>query len=104
MSNNDLVARIHRQRNWSLHNFGPDKRTGGIIDHIRKELVEIEENPTDLFEWVDVIILGFDGAWRAGYTPEQIATALSEKQDKNEQREWPDWRTLTENDAIEHIK
>ena len=53
-------------------------------------------------EWVDVIILGFDGAWRSGATPEQIVAAIVEKQTKNEGRKWPDWRTADRGKAIEH--
>ena len=53
-------------------------------------------------EWVDVIILGFDGAWRSGATPEQIVAAIVAKQTKNEGRRWPDWRTADRGKAIEH--
>jgi hypothetical protein len=95
---------LFRQREWSRETFGPGHRTGGVIDHIRRELVEVEANPLDVNEWVDVIILAFDGAWRAGYEPEQIITAIKEKQTRNEGRSWPDWRTGSEDHAIEHVK
>jgi hypothetical protein len=73
-----------------------------VIDHIRKELAEIEAAPDDLSEWVDVIILAFDGAWRAGYLPQQILDAIAAKQARNEARTWPDWRTAPADQAIEH--
>lgn len=98
----DLITHLKRQREWSAHTFGPGNRTAGVIDHIRKELKEIEESPLDLSEWIDVAILAFDGAWRAGYSPEEIASALVAKQAKNEARTWPDWRTMPEDKAIEH--
>lgn len=98
----DLVAHLQRQRDFSARTFGPGNRTAGVIDHIRKELREIEESPLDLSEWIDVVILAFDGAWRAGYTPEEIAAALVAKQAKNEARTWPDWRTMPSDKAIEH--
>lgn len=98
----DLVAHLHRQREWSERTFGPGHRTAGVLDHIRKELKEIEESPLDLSEWIDVAILAFDGAWRAGYSPEEIAAALVAKQIKNEARKWPDWRTIPMDKAIEH--
>lgn len=69
----DLVAHLHRQRAFSQRTFGPGARAQGVVDHIRKELCEIEADPTDLTEWVDVVLLALDGAWRAGYEPEQIA-------------------------------
>lgn len=53
----DLVSHIHRQREFSRRTFGPGDRHKGIIDHIRKELVEIEQAPGDIKEWIDVIIL-----------------------------------------------
>lgn len=98
----DLVAHLRRQHEWSERTFGPGNRTAGVLDHIRKELVEIEENPLDLSEWIDVAILALDGAWRAGYSPEEIAGALLAKQARNEARTWPDWRTQSSDKAIEH--
>lgn len=100
----DLVAHMHRARAFSLRTFGPGARTKGVIDHIRKELLEIEAAPSDIEEWVDVVILALDGAWRSGATPEQIAKAISDKQAKNEARNWPDWRTAPTDKAIEHVK
>jgi hypothetical protein len=97
-----LETYITEQRKFSSETFGPGARTKGVIDHIRKELTEIEAKPSDLFEWVDVIILALDGAWRAGYEPEEICDALEVKAARNKRREWPDWRTRSEDEAIEH--
>lgn len=98
------AAHIDRQRRWSLDTFGPGSRLHGVIDHIRKELAEIEAAPDDVTEWVDVIILALDGAWRAGYEPQAIIDAIKAKQAKNEARAWPDWRTASPDQAIEHIR
>ena len=98
----DMVAHLYRQQNWSEQTFGPGYRTQGVIDHIRKELIEIEADPSDISEWIDVVILALDGAWRVGATPEKIVAALVAKQVKNESRKWPDWRTADPNKAIEH--
>lgn len=95
---------IDRQRKFSYKTYGPGGRDNGIVDHIRKELVEIEEAPEDLEEWVDVIILAIDGAWRAGFGPQEIIDAIVAKQLKNENRQWPDWRTAEPGKAIEHIR
>lgn len=100
----DLVAYLRRQITFSEKTFGPGQRTEGVIDHIRKELIEIESHPRDLEEWIDLIMLGFDGAWRAGYCPEDIARQLEAKLVKNEGRQWPDWRTAEPGKAIEHIR
>lgn len=93
---------LRRQREWSLRTFGPSRRTAGISDHIRKELDEIADDPDDWREWIDVVILALDGAWRHGGSPREILDAIVEKQTKNEARVWPDWRTMSEDAAIEH--
>ncbi len=98
------AAHLSRQKEWSRATFGPGPRTQGVIDHIRKELTEIEADPSDLMEWVDVLILAFDGAWRAGWEPEEIIEAIQAKQAQNELRSWPDWRTADPNAAIEHVR
>lgn len=100
----DLLAHLRRQAEWSERTFGPGGRVQGVCDHIRKELVEVEAEGGPLSEWVDVIILGLDGAWRSGATPEQIAVAIMAKQRKNELRNWPDWRTADPSKAIEHVR
>ena len=100
----DLLAHLVRQRAFSERTFGPGSRTAGVVDHIRKELREIEADPADLSEWIDVVILAFDGAWRAGYSCEEVVAALVDKQTKNEARNWPDWRTVPDDKAIEHVR
>ncbi|MEI6317451.1 MAG: dATP/dGTP pyrophosphohydrolase domain-containing protein [Pseudomonadota bacterium] len=100
----DLIAHLRRHIAFSTATFGPGARAAGVIDHIRKELREIEADPTDLEEWCDVMMLAFDGAWRSGATPEQIAAAIEAKQTKNEGRQWPDWRTAPTDRAIEHVR
>jgi hypothetical protein len=116
----DFKSHLARQRIWSAQTFGPSDRTKGVVDHIRKELHEIvaAKASVDLAEasghdstphrvaltgeWIDVVILALDGAWRSGATPDQIIEALVAKQAKNETRTWPDWRTMSEDKAIEH--
>lgn len=122
----NFAAYIRRQIGWSGTVFGPGSRQAGVCDHIRKELTEILEasatgEPT-LPEWIDVIILGLDGAWRSQtiadspemraigeqrpWTPDAIArmicAALDAKFAKNAARTWPDWRTADPDKAIEH--
>lgn len=101
----DLIAHLRRLRAWSLKTFGPGERTSSLLDHIRKELAEVEREPRDVTEWTDIATLALDGAWRHGYTPEQIARAIETKQTINErERCWPDWRTQPEGRAIEHVR
>jgi hypothetical protein len=98
----DLVAHLERQAKFSLATFGPGPRVKMVLDHIHKELIEIEAKPADLYEWVDVVLLALDGAWRAGFEPKDIAGALAGKLAQNEARSWPDWREQDPDKAIEH--
>lgn len=100
----DLIAHLHRQREFSARTFGPGPRTAGVIAHIRKELIEIEDAPGDLTEWVDVVLLALDGAWRAGHEPAAIALAIATKQIHNQQRQWPNWQTADPRAPIEHVR
>ncbi|WP_246705130.1 dATP/dGTP pyrophosphohydrolase domain-containing protein [Rhizobium sp. RM] len=87
---------------WNLRTFGPGMRTAGTLDHIRKECREIEANPNDPKEWVDIILLGINGLVRQGHTPAQIIAEIHGKHEVNEARIWPDWRTTDPARAIEH--
>lgn len=97
-----LTDYLCRQRVWSKETFGPGKRTGGICEHIRKELLEIQADPTDVVEWIDVMILAMDGYWRAGGDPAHLMGALRVKQMKNFARTWPP--PGPEDEASEHIR
>jgi hypothetical protein len=61
----DMKAHLLRQMAFSRGAFGPGERRQSIIEHIRKELVEIEESDGSHEEWVDVVILALDGLWRS---------------------------------------
>lgn len=73
----------------------------GVLDHIKKEITEIEAKPDDLSEWVDLILLAFDGAFRNGFSPNQITDALARKFRINMSRIWP--AIPDPEKAIEHI-
>lgn len=114
----DFEAHLTRQIAWSRATFGPRTRREGVIDHIKKELEEVALAKTSaerVKEWTDVAILALDGLWReiaygAGLTTvtpvaARLAVAsILAKHDKNELRDWPDWRTADPNKAIQHIK
>lgn len=123
----DLVAHLTRQAAFSRATFGPGTRAKGVLDHIAKEIEEVrafypEELPVGrepnhaaaAKEWVDLVILSFDGLLRAlaaahpGWTFDQVAQHAVEmmlaKQGKNERRDWPDWRGQSADKAIEHVR
>lgn len=101
----DLIEHLREQAAWSAETFGPGDRLHGVTDHMTKEIEEVREAaPEDrLAEWVDLIILACDGAWRSGASPEDIAAAIRAKFAKNRARQWPDWRTADPTKAIEHV-
>jgi hypothetical protein len=98
------AAHLRRQHNFSQTTFGPGSRVAGVLDHIRKELAEVEAEPNDLSEWADLVILALDGALRQDFSPQDILNAIEAKQTKNESRLWPDWRTQDTDKAIEHVR
>lgn len=130
----NMQDHLRRQMAFSRWAFGPGERRKGVIDHIRKELVEIEGGGGGPEEWVDVVILALDGLTRAlanetrttfstyrdGHenrteekkvrvrkwedVPETALRMIVSKQSKNEQRDWPDWRTAPKDRAIEHVR
>ncbi len=102
----DLEKHIERQKVFSLENFGPgnaEEKVDGIVDHIRKELIEVLENPMDTYEWIDIVLLALDGAARTGSSAKDICFVLGFKQTINEERDWPDYRNAEPGKAIEHI-
>tara|TARA_Y100000593_G_scaffold83521_1_gene157477 strand:+ start:11465 stop:11959 length:495 start_codon:yes stop_codon:yes gene_type:complete len=63
-------------------------------------------------EWTDVAILGLDGLtraisaahpdWHFSLVAAKAVEMIVAKQGKNELRDWPDWRTMSADKAIEH--
>lgn len=111
----DLKQHLLRQMAWSHAVFGPGERMNGVLDHIRKELVEVEKGDGDSAEWVDVVILALDGLTRRlafingkRLDPAQVAEVACNmivgKQTRNESRDWPDWRSQPKDKAIEHVR
>jgi len=98
---------LRRHLEWGHAMFGtPADGRGplGPLDHLKKEIKEIEESPNDLEEWIDAIILSIDGFLRAGGKITMVLPLLFAKQAKNGLRDWPDWRKADPNKAIEHVR
>lgn len=113
----DLKQHLLRQMAFSHATFGPGPRTHGVIDHIKKELIEVENagEGRKAAEWVDVVILALDGLTRElafhhdrrgdpRLAVESACAMIVDKQTRNEARAWPDWRTQSADKAIEHIR
>ena len=124
----NFIEYLERQIRFSRETFGPGSRTDGVIDHIKKELVEVQsafsegELDNAAKEWVDVVLLGLDGLWRSishknddgrdwgnddhfvASVALTAATMIDDKLSINEDRNWPDWRTADAGKAIEHVR
>ena len=97
----NLKQHLIRQMAFSHATFGPGERTGMVIDHIRKELIEVEEANGEAEEWVDVVLLALDGMTRrlaycggpGRRDPELVADTVCNmiegKQSRNEGRNGP---------------
>lgn len=107
----DTLTRIVR---WQWQTFGQADRRQGIIDHIKKELVEVQNFTNDPEEWVDLWFMATHGLWQTlsqmypGYGSEQLAQLMLQgieaKASKNEARNWPDRASQDPNKAVEHIR
>ncbi len=51
-----------------------------------------------------MVILALDGAWRAGYLPEEIVAELERKQAVNFAREWPPAKDVDPEQPSEHVR
>ena len=91
-------------KNWNFNTYGPGERLTGTIEHIKEELTEIEKEPHDIVEWVDVIMLAMNGALRHGHEPQDIIDAFFKKLEKNKARKWQNWQEVPEGQPIKHIK
>jgi hypothetical protein len=100
----DFWRHLVAQADWSAQTFGPGRRTQGLVAHIRNEIEEILAQPDDVEEWIDVLILACDGAWRTGATATAIIDTLIAKTAVNHARTWPDWRTLPQDQPSEHVR
>ena len=54
--------------------------------------------------WLDIVNLALRGAENMGWPREAVWHAMLAKQIKNEARIWPDWQTVPEDKAIEHVR
>ena len=111
----DFEAFALRKAAHSIAAFGLRQTDEGILDHLKKEIEEVRkaERPKEKQrEWVDIFMLSLDGLLRSLIREGHLTTrAASEavhmirtKQTALEMREWPDWRTVAPDKAIEHVR
>ena len=103
ISNNsfDLISFLNDKKAHSDEVFS-NQTVEGVIDHIKEEIQEVENNTYDPEEWIDLLLLSFDGALKAGFTPMQITDTLDKKFFKNKQRKWD--QSSDDGKKIKHLK
>ena len=111
----DFEAFALRKAAHSIAAFGPRQTDEGILDHMEKEAEEVRSAKSikdKQREWVDMFHLSIDGLLRSlireGYATARAASEavhmIRTKQTTLEMREWPDWRTVSPDKAIEHVR
>lgn len=91
------------QAAWSQKTFGSDSTRGpiGPLKHMLKEVQEALDNPTDIEEYADLLLLLMDSSRRAGFSPMSLLYAARAKMRKNKEREWP---KPTSDEPVEHVR
>lgn len=98
----DISHLVQHQKDWSSHEFGEGLLTERVLKHIEKEIAEVRAKPEDLGEWIDIVLLALDGAWRTGASSLDIQQALVDKLAINEGRKWQ--KPADENEPFEHVR
>ena len=100
----DFHAFARAQSEWSQATFGTDQQRGpiGPLKHLEKEAREAQENPTDIYEFVDCLFLTLDASRRAGFSSESLLHFAWEKLTINKSRDWP--KVTDMNAAVEHVR
>lgn len=64
VSATSLEALIERKRVHSQYAYG-DIGYEDILSHVLREVEEVRVEPWNTEEWIDIVLLGLDGAWRS---------------------------------------
>ncbi len=87
MQGNALGQLQERVILFQRKNF-PNQPLAGKLEHLRREVHELQENPRDLSEWADVFILLLGSAAKAGIAAPELIAIAHEKMDINDSRKW----------------
>jgi len=101
-----LVALWKGQSAWSAQTFGRASVRGpvGPLKHLAREAMEAAENPADIAEYADCVLLMIDAVRRSGFTAEQVVDAAAEKLQANKLRTWPAPTDMAANEPVEHVR
>lgn len=94
---NDLQ---HDLKKWTEKQF-PSRNMESITNHLKSEIGELLENPTDIIEFADCFMLLVDAASYQGIHMSDIWRAMGEKLEINKKRKWGE---PNEQGFVEHIE
>lgn len=86
----DLCGLIYDHAKWSQETFGRDNERDcfGPLEHLKKEIEEVKQNPADVTEWADMFLLYLDGLRRAGIAFPMLLEVARRKHEHNKTRKW----------------
>ncbi|KZN58924.1 hypothetical protein N473_26265 [Pseudoalteromonas luteoviolacea CPMOR-1] len=90
-----------------LENIHKDKdHYRGQWHELRRDLGHLKTcNHLEIWKaWAMVFFKFLIAAIHRNFSIEQVIDAAKQKLQMNKQRDWPDWQTVPENQAIEHVK
>lgn len=86
----DLFELMESHAKWSQETFGSDDERDcfGPLEHLKKEIEEVKQNPADITEWADMFLLYLDGLRRAGIGFPMMLEVARRKHEHNKTRKW----------------
>lgn len=84
---------------WSDRQFGKFDRRPSCLRHLQREIQEIIDEPDDVEEYADALILLIDSARMAGIVADDLLDAAFSKLEVNKKRKW---KPADEEGVFEH--
>lgn len=75
-----LPEYITAQRDISLRIHGHQRPEHAAVHEVQSRLRTVQDDPTSLYGWVDIILAGIEGGLRSGATTYALAQALTNRQ------------------------
>lgn len=88
MAENDKWKKLQEELGaWSDTTF-PVRDPRACLKHLAEEVQETYDDPSDVVEWADCLLLLLDGARLAGFNTDDIYEAACRKLEINKNRKW----------------
>lgn len=84
---------------WQDKTF-PHGTVHSKLEHLKDEIAEVQDDPNDLLEWADLLILLMGAARLAGFSMSQLMVGVEAKHIINQRR---DWGEPDERGVVKHV-